>query len=46
MSLFAELKRRPHRREAMIHARLPEYWRAHGFPPQCRPVGADDFACD
>jgi adenylate cyclase len=36
----------PHRREAMIHARLPEYWRAHGFPPQCRPVGADDFACD
>jgi adenylate cyclase len=36
----------PHRREAMIHARLPEYWREHGFPPQCRPVGADDFACD
>jgi adenylate cyclase len=36
----------PHRREAMIRARLPEYWREHGFPPQCRPVGADDFACD
>jgi adenylate cyclase len=22
------------------------YWREHGYPPQCRPVGADDFACD
>ena len=25
--------------------RLPEYWRANGFPPQCRPVGAEDFDC-
>jgi TolB-like protein/tetratricopeptide (TPR) repeat protein len=23
-----------------------DYWRKHGFPPQCRAVGADDFACD
>ena len=23
-----------------------EYWREHGFPPQCRAVGANDFACD
>jgi TolB-like protein len=22
------------------------YWREHRFPPLCRPVGADDFACD
>lgn len=22
------------------------YWRKHGFPPQCRPVGAKDFSCD
>jgi tetratricopeptide (TPR) repeat protein len=22
------------------------YWRAHGFPPQCRPAGAADFTCD
>jgi TolB-like protein len=21
------------------------YWQARGFPPQCRPVGKDDFAC-
>jgi adenylate cyclase len=23
----------------------PAYWREHGYPPQCRPVGADDFEC-
>jgi len=23
-----------------------EYWRAYGFPPQCRAVGDDDFECD
>jgi len=22
------------------------YWREHGFPPQCRPVGEQDFSCD
>jgi len=22
------------------------FWRKHGFPPQCRPVGASDFHCD
>lgn len=24
---------------------IDDYWRAHGFPPQCRAVGAADFAC-
>jgi len=23
-----------------------DYWRKHGFPPQCKPVGKDDFACE
>lgn len=23
-----------------------DYWQAHGYPPQCRPVGEDDFQCD
>ena len=22
-----------------------EYWKARGFPPQCKPVGDDDFEC-
>ena len=47
---YPGLAESPNRREAMIRARLPEYWREHGFPPQCRPIvmtsGADDFACD
>jgi TolB-like protein/DNA-binding winged helix-turn-helix (wHTH) protein len=25
--------------------RIDQYWREHGFPPQCRPVGEDDFSC-
>jgi len=23
-----------------------DYWLVAGFPPQCRPVGEDDFECD
>jgi adenylate cyclase len=33
------------RRQAMQYWHLPEYWRKHGFPPQCRPVGESDFEC-
>jgi Tfp pilus assembly protein PilF len=22
-----------------------DYWRAHGYPPQCKAQGADDFSC-
>jgi TolB-like protein len=25
---------------------LVDYWRARGWPAQCHPVGANDFACD
>ncbi|HKL50629.1 MAG TPA: hypothetical protein VJ908_05635 [Wenzhouxiangellaceae bacterium] len=25
---------------------LPEFWRANGFPPMCRPLGKEDFECD
>ena len=24
---------------------VPAYWRAHGFPPQCRALDAQDFVC-
>jgi tetratricopeptide (TPR) repeat protein len=34
------------RKKLMRQYRLPEYWRKHGFPPQCRAVGPADFACD
>jgi tetratricopeptide (TPR) repeat protein len=23
-----------------------DYWQARGFPPQCKPIGEDDFECD
>ena len=36
----------PERKRLFREAGLPDYWRNHGFPPQCRPVGADDFECD
>ena len=35
----------PARKNMMRRLRLPEYWRAYGFPPQCRPLGGDDFEC-
>ncbi|QKK03068.1 MAG: hypothetical protein HND55_10690 [Pseudomonadota bacterium] len=25
---------------------VPAHWRVNGFPPQCRPLGVDDFECD
>ena len=24
---------------------IPDYWREHGYPPACRPRGADDYEC-
>jgi adenylate cyclase len=34
------------RHTAIEAGNLPSYWREHGFPPQCRPIGADDYECD
>ena len=33
------------RQAVIIEMRLPEFWREHGFPPQCHAVGNDDFEC-
>jgi TolB-like protein/tetratricopeptide (TPR) repeat protein len=33
------------RKDSMQRWHLPEYWRKHGFPPQCRPIGGSDFEC-
>ncbi len=30
----------------IVELQLPKYWRTHGFPPQCHPVGNDDFECE
>ncbi len=34
------------RKKLIRQWRLPDYWRKHGFPPQCKPVGKDDFECN
>jgi hypothetical protein len=36
----------PARKREMIARGLVDYWFEHGFPPQCRSVGDDDFECD
>jgi tetratricopeptide (TPR) repeat protein len=33
-------------RTSVIEGGRLRYWQEHGFPPQCRAVGADDFVCD
>ena len=33
-------------KKLLDHQRIPKYWREHGYPPSCRPVGANDFTCD
>lgn len=42
----AEWTKSPVRKAYIRRLRLLEYWRKHGFPPQCKPVGKDDFACE
>ena len=32
-------------KRALERLGVPAYWRKHGFPPQCRRVGATDFEC-
>jgi TolB-like protein/tetratricopeptide (TPR) repeat protein len=35
----------PARKQMQVKWRLPEYWRKHGFPPQCRALGTFEFEC-
>lgn len=34
------------RKQWMLKRGVVAYWRERGFPPQCRPVGEDDFWCE
>jgi len=43
---FPEWAKSPERKRLMRERKLDVYWRKHGFPPQCRAVGSDDFTCD
>jgi tetratricopeptide (TPR) repeat protein len=36
----------PIRKKFIRDMGVDDYWRQADFPPQCRPIGEDDFACD
>ena len=40
-----EFRRTPQFKMVIRSMGILEYWQARGFPPQCKPVGNDDFEC-
>ena len=42
----ARYRRSPQFYDYAAKSGIYDYWREHGFPPQCKPVGNDDFECD
>ena len=41
-----DFRNSPEFKRLLEHMGVPAYWRQHGFPPQCRPLGRADFRCD
>jgi hypothetical protein len=41
----ADLRRTPAFKRIVTRMGMAAYWREHGYPPQCRPVGGSDFEC-
>jgi TolB-like protein/Tfp pilus assembly protein PilF len=46
MDVMTPYRRSPEFKEHARASGLPDYWRRHGFPPQCRPLGESDFECE
>jgi hypothetical protein len=44
--LPAGYRNSPGFKHRLVRIGAVDYWRKHGFPPQCRPAGATDFTCD
>jgi tetratricopeptide (TPR) repeat protein len=44
--LFDDVRRLPDFKSLVRELGLVEYWREYGWPPFCRPLGGDDFACE
>jgi TolB-like protein len=42
----AKFRQSPHFKRVVAEFDMLEFWRSHGFPPQCRLIGDDDFECD
>lgn len=45
-SSFKRYRRSARFLEMMRSLGVFDYWKKHGFPPQCRAIGKDDFECD
>ena len=43
---YARYRQSPQFKAYIRKSGVHDYWREVAFPPQCRPVGSDDFACD
>ena len=41
-----DFRKHPKFKEMARHYDLPGAWKIVGFPPQCRPIGDNDFECD
>jgi TolB-like protein len=41
-----EWRQSPHFKQLYRDQKIEQYWREFGFPPQCRPLGDEDFECD
>jgi len=41
-----DFRESPYRKKLIREMGIYDYWREAGFPPQCRPLGEDDFECD
>ena len=44
--LFDDLRALPAFNDYLESVNLPDYWRKHGWPDPCQPIGEDDFVCD
>jgi tetratricopeptide (TPR) repeat protein len=43
---LARFRQSPEFKQLIARLGQEEYWRQHGFPPMCRPLGGEDFECD
>ncbi len=40
-----EFRASPQFKQFILDRGIFEFWRSYGFPPQCRPIGDDNFEC-
>ena len=43
---FAKFRQSPQFKKLVSEYEMLPFWQSHGFPPQCRPIGDQDFECD